>query len=350
MEDITLGDSITSQGSLWRAPKIEMYRGWYREEILETINERAVITRSQYGYRVLNTPDLCFVDIDHDPNFEAFEQLEVLSQLHDWVKQHPQQSWHVYKTAAGLRLMRTDAPQSPAADFDALCELVHADTLYRQLCHEQKTYRARLTAKPRRVGVIMPSWNYYWFETQGWMSDYDAERLPTIIEAYELLAQHYKTCRLLETIGSGKIHPGLKRLVELHDELCRVRENVPLEQRTLEESCWGTPRMADIVNFHLALRYDSSTQKSSKHTPDTIWALLTDDVRSALKTLDGGGDAAIKAVQDEDQRLKNLQKKWAAEYRPVSTSNQAEVDEWRKHASRQAKKDATENFQAEEAK
>lgn len=81
MKDITVGDPITSQESLWRAPKIEMYRGWYREEILETINERAVITRSQYGYRVLNTPDLCFIDVDHNPHFETFEQLEVLSQL-----------------------------------------------------------------------------------------------------------------------------------------------------------------------------------------------------------------------------------------------------------------------------
>ncbi len=194
----------------WR--KRHMYVGWTLEETLEQVGECAAITRSHCGYRVLNTSDLGFVDVDFNLAYRTWHQeKETLANLGEWVAAHPEQAWRAYRTAGGLRLMRTDAPQPLEDDFDAFCIAVGADDLYRQLCHEQKAFRARLTPKPGRCGIEMPCWNPYdpdGTELSGWSTD-DRLRLPIYLSAYDILAQQYKVCELLDALGSGAIHPDL---------------------------------------------------------------------------------------------------------------------------------------------
>src|ERR1035441_2261821 len=119
--------------------KDNMYRGWMLEPVIDTFGDRIAITRSNYGYRVLNTPDLGMVDVDFNLDFDtAPQQLEVLSNLRDWVAKHPGQSWKVYRTAAGLRLLRTDAPQPLDDSFREVCATIYGvDNLYMSLCIEQ---------------------------------------------------------------------------------------------------------------------------------------------------------------------------------------------------------------------
>jgi hypothetical protein len=67
-----------------------LYRGWEVEDILTTVGDRVAVTRSHYGYRVLNTPDVGFVDIDFNPDYDTMPQeKESLARVREWVAQHP---------------------------------------------------------------------------------------------------------------------------------------------------------------------------------------------------------------------------------------------------------------------
>jgi len=290
----------------WR--KRPMYKGWELEEILATVEgDRAAVTRSHSGYRVVNTPDVGFVDIDFNTDYDPLpQQEESLAGLRRWVAGHTGQNWRMYKTAGGLRAMRTDACQPLDDDFDAICKEVGADDYYRELCHKQKMFRARLTPKPIRCGIVWPRWNHY---DGGW-SDFDRPRIPEIIQAYELLAKAYKTCELVEVIGAGEIHPDLKPVMELHDSACKVFDDVPLEELCHTET--AGPRLIDVLNFHVAFRGSTvdGVFRPCQHTPDRIWAVLGWEVQCALKNLDRGGEAC-REVQAEDRRQRELAAKWA---------------------------------------
>jgi hypothetical protein len=69
----------------WR--KRPLYKGWELEEILTTISgERAAVTRSHYGYRVVNTPDVGFIDVDYNTDYypTSPQEEESLAQLREW--------------------------------------------------------------------------------------------------------------------------------------------------------------------------------------------------------------------------------------------------------------------------
>jgi hypothetical protein len=51
--------------------KDHMYRGWMLEPVIDTFGDRVAITRSNYGYRVLNTPDLGMVDVDFNRDWPS---------------------------------------------------------------------------------------------------------------------------------------------------------------------------------------------------------------------------------------------------------------------------------------
>ena len=94
-------------------------------------------TRSNFGYRVLNSPDLGAVDVDFDlgpgivETHIAAQQKEALSNIRDWVAAHPEQCWRVYRTAGGLRMIRTDAPQPLDETYVAVGKAIEqSDRLY----------------------------------------------------------------------------------------------------------------------------------------------------------------------------------------------------------------------------
>jgi hypothetical protein len=283
----------------WR--KRHMYNGWTLEETLEQLGECAAVTRSHYGYRVLNTPDLGFIDVDLNLEYDTgCQRAEVLSSLRSWVVQHPGQSWRAFTTAAGMRLMRTDSPQALDDEFDSVCKLVGADDLYRELCHEQKCFRARLTPKPIRCGLEMPQWNPFDEGGDGWSySDPDGTRLPLMIKAYEILAEQYKVCELIETVGSGIIHPDLQALVHLHDSCCKTFSDLPLEPLHRNET--DGPTSMEALKFN-------ETYRPHGLAPDLIWNVLSFDVRLGLRRLDN--PAEREQVRVEHERIQQLSGKW----------------------------------------
>jgi hypothetical protein len=96
------------------------------------------------------------------------------------------------------------------------------DPLYLKLCIGQGCFRARLTPKPWRCGISKPPSRYPWdsLEAERWYRDWERR--------YEVAADRYATCRLVETRGSGWPHPDIQRLLSVHDARTRVERPLPL--------------------------------------------------------------------------------------------------------------------------
>ncbi len=248
-----------------------------REEIVSRHGD-SIITRNGYGARCLNTPDVLFVDIDladKPSGAAAFEYiipllvvagvawalqrrwyvlaigLIILFVVHlvrsirqrrntgdgadagsaararvaKFVAANPAWRFRLYKTPAGLRALamhRTFQPDEPAVAecFAAL----GADPVYARMCLNQRCFRARVSAKPWRIGVrdhIRPG-NGAWPVAPGQQPARDRW-----IQSYEQAARHHSSCQYLESIGDSSEHPSARAVQLLHDELCRANTPLP---------------------------------------------------------------------------------------------------------------------------
>ncbi|MFU8828986.1 MAG: hypothetical protein ACNA8P_06065 [Phycisphaerales bacterium] len=207
------------------------------EEIHNAEGERVgAITINRFGCEVLNTSRLAFLDIDlmpskkrtggllsrlfgsaPTPSMESTAETAVegaISQLRSWVQSKPGSGVRVYRTSAGLRYLFVRPQMNPN---DALHEPVYeelgCDPLYRRLCVAQECFRARLTAKPWRIGVPTP---------ESWRVDLVEER-PDYYDRwhkeYLSKAGEYAACRFLEGCGE-QTSPDetTDNLIRVHDE------------------------------------------------------------------------------------------------------------------------------------
>jgi hypothetical protein len=208
-----------------------------REEIVDTLRcgdeETAVITRNRYGALVLNSASVCFVDVDF-PNVQSSGFLDALKlmfskQLRDqrrealraatldkvksWAANNSRRAFRLYRTAAGYRLLFTDALYEPTSDnVRRLLDELGSDTLYRRLTEKQGCFRARLTAKPWRVGYKKPPNRYPW-------KDADAEiKYRKWQQGYETKCGGYGICELVEVFGKPCGHEKISAVVALHDK------------------------------------------------------------------------------------------------------------------------------------
>jgi hypothetical protein len=265
-----------------REPKIP-YNGAAGVPIREEIVSRhgaTIITRNSYGARCLNTPNVFFADIDFAQEaslrfkFGVFAALVLCAAAIAWathsratgvtlsilailfassisgavyrrvqkaqggaehaarnrirrfLDKHPEWNLRLYKTPAGMRVLATHRPFSPSEPAVAECfDALDADPVYATMCLNQQCFRARVSAKPWRIGV------------QGHLRPRPGvwpiapERLPirnAWIAEYEEAASVYSACSFLESIGSGTVHPATQSVQELHDELCSATSKLPI--------------------------------------------------------------------------------------------------------------------------
>ncbi|RIX84757.1 hypothetical protein [Acidovorax cavernicola] len=251
-----------------------------REEIVERQGD-SVITRNGYGARCLNTPDVLFVDVDFEegPNgsplfsvigaaligaivaaYAVKSWIAVLvtfvavlafglwrirvdkvkvapapkdplqavrGRIERFIHQHP--DWHLrlYRTPAGLRVLAMHdvfAPSDPAV-VDAF-QVLGADKVYARMCRNQNCFRARLSAKPWRVGIgehLRPRPGVW---------PVSPDRLPARdawVARYESAAKGYAACEYLESVGNTmKVHLNALAVQELHDERAGATSGFPL--------------------------------------------------------------------------------------------------------------------------
>lgn len=250
-----------------------------REEIVDRHGE-TIITRNSYGARCLNTPNVLFADIDF-PNGQpqrftaAFMvALLLLSGAAAWLSgsravgiglvvltlllgfalvspvfrlvqaaaggaeqaarkriaafmaRHPDWNLRVYKTPAGLRVAATHRlfqPNEPAvAEFFAA---LGTDPLYVAMCLNQQCFRARLTAKPWRIGIQSP------MRPRPGVWPVAADRLPlrnAWIADYEAAAKSHAACSFVESVGNGVVHLEAHGVLDLHDTLSQARGGLPI--------------------------------------------------------------------------------------------------------------------------
>ena len=269
--DEALRRILTGEKVNKREPKVA-YNGAdgvpIREEVLARHGEQ-VITRNAYGARCLNSPNALFADIDFNPlhsvkptllafSFFAVAAVAISISLRSWsmligllfaslmvshplaifvmrvsvvarggaeriararlitfLSQNPSWGIRLYRTPAGLRVLATHQPFEAGSDIaQEFFSAISADPIYVRMCSNQRCFRARLTAKPWRIGIsghmrprpgVWPVGTEHIALRTEWVANYESR------------AKAYAACRFLESLGSGDMHPTIKAVVELHD-------------------------------------------------------------------------------------------------------------------------------------
>jgi hypothetical protein len=222
-----------------------------REPVLRTLADgtdgvHAVITRNSHGCDVLNADRAVFIDVDlpdlprpakpgflsalfgkpkpvpaEDPRIAV--EAAAIARLETWQRAHPQFSFRVYRTAAGLRYLLTSAPLAPDDPLVASAmDAAGADPEYRRLCGVQKSFRARLTPKPWRCGAPRPPHRFPLSATS------ESAAMDKWLAAYARSAAGHATCLHLLDLGTAPTHPALGPIVTGHDRLTRAESGLPL--------------------------------------------------------------------------------------------------------------------------
>ncbi|MGB0581217.1 MAG: hypothetical protein ACPGVU_16080 [Limisphaerales bacterium] len=211
-----------------------------REEIIRDVAPGTVISRNGVGCLILKTEKVMFVDIDIIGLEEAPAQLSffgrlfgnktrqetigpVVENVRTIANSDSSWGWRIYATRAGLRLIATHAPFSATAEVTKQTfEKLDADPLYRRLCEAQESFRARLTPKPWRCnhGPAPVRWPF--------PSDLEKSRFDRWEKDYLKFAAEFATCSYLGSEGNETIHPEIKPIVDLHDELTLANSELEL--------------------------------------------------------------------------------------------------------------------------
>lgn len=249
-----------------------------REEIVSRHGD-TVVTRNSYGARCLNSPDVLFVDIDFpEPpgpggafgvhllfllaaaglgwltsswvvggvlavvgfvggrvaakamarrarHLAGEAERTVRARIDTFLATRPAWNLRLYRTPAGLRALALHQTFDPADPEVAACfTALGADPVYAKMCLNQRCFRARVSAKPWRIGIdqhlrprpgVWPVAPDRMKERNDWVRDYEAA------------AKAFAACTLLEGVGSGTVHPAALKVQDLHDDLCRATSGLP---------------------------------------------------------------------------------------------------------------------------
>ena len=207
---------------------LENYEAEIREEILQVVDSKSILSRNRYGAQVLNTEDLMFLDIDNpkfelaglfkrgpkDPKQKIFEMVRKLAAN----PKYNMLGFRMYETFQGARVIvlgrdfdpRETSTQNMMFDFNT-------DPLYALLCAKQNCFRARLTPKPGRMKM------------KGYRVKYprqdDEARFQSWLKDYEYQSRNFSVCKFIEQVGTIYSMP---EAVQIHDDITGTRFNLPL--------------------------------------------------------------------------------------------------------------------------
>lgn len=183
-------------------------------------------------------------------------------QLQQRVANYPKESFRLYQTPAGFRLIATHDTVLPNDDVvGQWFAYFHADANYVRLCQMQQCFRARLTAKPWRMSEVteqhiltktIPRHDFFLMNDvddglhHDSMDEMDDEQYAEFarqqaniakrqqwIADYDTFAKNYKACRYLDRFGSPKsedstTQKAINEFVEWHDKACQVDKDLPM--------------------------------------------------------------------------------------------------------------------------
>lgn len=197
-----------------------------REEIVQSINNNAVITRNRYGAEVLNVTNLMFIDIDEYFDFLGIfinrtkeqQKVKIIKRVEKLSRKYAELGFRVYDTRNGIRVIVVGRDMDPrSSESDKMMNKFNADWLYRIMCQKQNCYRARLTPKPRNMRQRSGR--------NTWPRDAEQQALfETWLAEYQQKSLKYAVCKYIDTFGLDRRDP----LIELHDQRTKSRENLKL--------------------------------------------------------------------------------------------------------------------------
>jgi len=184
----------------------------------------------------------------------ADDAASLLPYMTDLIKKrianHPTESFRLYQTPAGFRIIATHDVVLPSDRLVAeWFAYFHADTNYVRLCQVQQCFRARLTAKPWRLSEVennklakdIPAKDF-WFGSDNTDVDNSIEQRQDELKArkqwvadYDKYAKNYRACHYVEGF-SGKetvdrntaATQAIDAFIEWHDRACRVNKVLPM--------------------------------------------------------------------------------------------------------------------------
>ncbi len=208
-----------------------------KEEILAAppaADVRLLITRNRAGVQVLNTDKAAFVDIDLPaPRGKAGNFLKrlfgkpaaapdpaaaALENVRNWAENNDA-LLRAYRTARGLRLLRMDRLMDPGGEeTDRLFTALGTDPQYQKLCRIQKSFRARLTPKPKRVNCAASPGSHPRNDpaTQAVFAQW--------LGRYEQACNNRSVCAFIADFGNGRPLESTRLVAELHDRMTLTGE------------------------------------------------------------------------------------------------------------------------------
>lgn len=120
-------------------------------------------------------------------------------------------------------MQRTFEPREPAVK-----EAFRAwgvDRVYAVMCWNQQCFRARLSAKPWRIGIAQH------MRPRPGVWPIKPERLPDRmrwVAEYENAARGFAACRFVEALGSGEVAAEAESVRAAHDRWCAAESDLPL--------------------------------------------------------------------------------------------------------------------------
>ena len=173
------------------------------------------------------------------------------------VASHTNETFRLYKTPAGFRIIATHDTTLPNNEVVAeWFAYFHADANYARLCQTQQCFRARLTAKPwRMIEVIeqnkmekdIPSRDFFFINLDlddASMNALDEDEYAEFeqqqnkraarqqwIENYDTFAKGYRSCEYIESFEGSDSKPlqdTINEFIVWHDNACQVNKDLPM--------------------------------------------------------------------------------------------------------------------------
>ena len=183
----------------------------------------------------------------------ADDAASLLPYMTDLIKKrianHPTESFRLYQTPAGFRIIATHDVVLPSDRLVAeWFAYFHADTNYVRLCQVQQCFRARLTAKPWRLSEVennklakdIPAKDF-WFGSDNTDVENSIEQRQDALKArkqwivdYDRFAQGYRACHYVESMAgkevanNSKVQASIDDFVQWHDRACQVNKALPM--------------------------------------------------------------------------------------------------------------------------
>lgn len=163
------------------------------------------------------------------------------------VASHPKESFRLYETPAGFRIIATHDTATPNDNLVAQWfAYFHADANYVRLCQAQQCFRARLTAKPWRMSEVknnkltkdIPARDFWFAESNG-VDDQKAQTQKELVarqqwvDYYDEYAKNYRACRYIESFAGFDAdhqlkHNVIQTFIDWHDSACQVSKDLRL--------------------------------------------------------------------------------------------------------------------------